>query len=154
MRSNQKAVHAAVKEATSESNQKQGNSKKLVNAQSTESQPDRPKLRAARWIAGLAFAGALALAAPNQAQAQVAFGVQVGGYQGYAAPAYGYGYANPYAVQGWERRRAYDEHARWEAERAAQWQREHWDLERRDRFRGGYGGDEHYWDRGDHGHRW
>ncbi len=69
------------------------------------------------------LAGAVAIAAPQKAQAQVAFGLRVGpvvvhggpvypapvyGY-GYAAPAYGYygheGYARPY---GWDRREAFD----------------------------------------------
>lgn len=94
--------------------------------------------RMAGAMAGVAIAGALLLAAPQTAHAQVQFGVQVGGYSGYVAPAYGYGYSDPYAVQQWQQRRAYEEHEQWEAARAAEWQREHWGhdrWDRRDNFR-------------------
>lgn len=146
MRSNQEEV--------SRTNQNLGNSTNLLSAQRAHTQTGKPKPLALRWIAGLAFAGALAFVAPHQAQAQLAVGVRVGGYSGYVAPAYGYGYANPYAVQAWEQRRAYDEHAQWEAERAAQWQREHWDHEREERFHSGDYARDGHWDRGNHVRGW
>ncbi len=79
----------------------------------------------AKWLTGAAVAGALLLATPHKAQAQVSFGVAVNGYpppNGYYAPAV------PYYWQ----RQAYIDHEqeeRIEAARAAQWRHEQWERE-------------------------
>lgn len=89
--------------------------------------------RFAKWGAGAAVLGALALASPRQAGAQVRFGLEVGAYPAPVyAPAYPYG-CDRFARERWLERQ------RWEAERAReirheQWLREHW------RDRGWYGG--------------
>ncbi len=81
----------------------------------------------AKWMTGAALFGALALAVPQQARAQVSFGIAVGAY-----PAYGY--AQPYFHNEYERQRwfEHEQRERWEAERAAEFRREQWE---RDRYR-------------------
>ncbi len=105
----------------------------------------------AKWMTGAAFLGALALAVPHQAQAQVSFGIAVGGYPG---PVYGYAqpYVNPYAYGQYRQQRWYEheQRERWERERAEEFRREQWQAER---YR------EHEWHEhdgyhGDHDRRW
>lgn len=97
-----------------------------------------------KWIAGATLAGALLLAAPHQAQAQVSFGV---GVSNYGAPAYGGGYGNAYGYREAARQQwmARERHEEWEAARAAEWRREQWEQQR---F---YGHDQGAWqERRDH----
>lgn len=108
--------------------------------------------KAAGWLAGVALAGLFCVAAPQRAQAQVTFGVQVGSYPAYAAPAYGYGdgygYAAPYAYPDWQQQQ-YLQQQQWRAEH---WQHERWEHAHawggdRDDYRGHDG----HWD---HHHGW
>ncbi len=80
-----------------------------------------------KWLMGAALASAFALAVPHNAQAQVSFGIQAGGY---APQAYGYygpdRYDNYQRHEYWE----HEQRERLEAERAAEWRREQWEHAR------------------------
>ncbi len=84
-----------------------------------------------KWMTGAALLGALALAVPQQAHAQVSWGIGVGTYP---APVYGYTqpYVDPYAYQQYQQQRWYDHERRerWERERAEEFRREQWQAER------------------------
>ena len=113
----------------------------------------RSTKRFATWMTGAVLTGALALAVPLQAHAQVSFSVGVGAYPayGYAQPyAVPYGY-DPYQNQRWEQRE------RWEAERAQEFQREQWQREHYEHSENrGWHGDHDRGDdwHGDHGYGW
>ncbi len=80
-----------------------------------------------KWMAGATLAGALLLATPHQAQAQVSFGI---GVSSYGAPSHGYG--DPYAYREVQRQRwiAHEQREQWEAARAAEWRHEQWERQR------------------------
>lgn len=121
-----------------------------IQEMKTRASKRTPGRKAAGWFAGAALAGLFCLVAPQQARAQVTFGVQVGSYPAYAAPAYaygnGYGYAAPYAYPDWQQQQ-YLQQQQWRAEH---WQHERWEHEHawggdRDDYRGHDG----HWDHRD-----
>ncbi len=81
----------------------------------------------ATWATGAALAAALLVVSPSKAQAQVGFGIQVGGY---GAPAYGYVQSNPYDAWHYDHSIARERHEQWEAERAAEWRHQQWEQQR------------------------
>ncbi len=83
-----------------------------------------------KWLMGAALASAFVLAAPHKAQAQVAIGIQVGGYPGHT-----YGYYGTRPVFGWQ------PHSwNWQPAPVVSWYHDRWYHDRG--YQGGYAG--HY----------